>query len=56
VIETKFINDQSVRTRLSMHKQSPVRGLPYITVPKRSRSHAESIVSIMGSAQRPISY
>ncbi|MBA4306418.1 MAG: hypothetical protein C0429_06735 [Sphingopyxis sp.] len=55
VVEAKFVNDQGVGTSLGVRKQPPVRGLPYITVPKRSRSHTGSIASAMGSTQRPIS-
>src|SRR5690606_139619 len=54
MIEAKLVYDERIGTRLRVCQQPPVGGLPYITVPKRSRSHAGSIASVMAYWQRPM--
>jgi len=47
MIEAQLVNDEGVGTGLGVRQQPPVGGLPYITVPKRSRSHGGSIAADM---------
>ena len=35
MIQTQFVDDQRIGAGLGMDKQTPIGGLPYVTVPKR---------------------
>tara|TARA_B100000378_G_scaffold169291_1_gene136439 strand:- start:261 stop:653 length:393 start_codon:yes stop_codon:yes gene_type:complete len=54
MIEAKFVDDQGIGTGAGVREQPPIGSFSDITIPKWSRSHADSIATVMVEWQWPM--